>query len=222
MVNRLRRLRRFVLFSTLLLTIIIMPPSSLVVAADLCEPFEQIDITHGEVNGENDTITMDGIVFTRGTYFSKDGLTWGCKCMVVRCVQKCCGDEEALYDGICQKVTETADLNDFIRNNISLSRYSVVDVPVSCFNDDASVRFLVDPGYNKATTTTLFITNDVDIIKEVMRTEELCLDYFDDLESFGAIVCMEDPVPLVTYSIGTRCFFTQKIEVRREYKNSNL
>lgn len=96
-----------------------------------CNVTQSVDISDGERNSDDKSITKDGITYREEQYFENEGKTMGCICNVKACIKKCCPIGKYMTsEKQCveteKKITE--DILPLIGSR-DINTYAIIDVP---------------------------------------------------------------------------------------------
>lgn len=168
-------------------TILILVNFAVFILAEYpCDVTVSVDISDGERNTVDESITKDGVTYPVEQYFELEGKTMGCLCNLRSCIKKCC--PVGTYMSSDKECIETQEdfTQDLIKiTTVDVNTYSIINVPCN------GKSFILNP----------LVENEKIVIDEkgvlvwgepADEEEELesyCVDYIEDTDDVKVLVC---------------------------------
>ncbi|KAK9738692.1 Methuselah N-terminus [Popillia japonica] len=122
-----------------------------------------------------------------------------CLCNPETCVYKCCPMGEEIHNLTCQASTTTriSGLKEYIESHLMLSRHNIIHQKISCF-DAGMTRFIIKAKSNERPQQ-FIITPDISGLE--YELEYFCVDYFQEIDGFGGLICIDDQLDITGSNI---------------------
>lgn len=172
--------------STLSTILILVNLAVLILAKYPCDVTVSVDISDGERNEVDESITKDGVTYPKEQYFEYEGKTLGCLCNLRSCIKKCCPMGKYMSsDKECIETQEdfTQDLTKI--TSADVNTYSIINVPCN------SRSFILNP----LAENEKIVIDDKGVlvwgepVEEEEEFESYCVDYIEDTDDVKVLVC---------------------------------
>ncbi|GJQ83250.1 hypothetical protein Trydic_g8847 [Trypoxylus dichotomus] len=151
---------------------------------------------------ENSNVSYDNVdVFNKNVLSiseSEDELQ-KCLCNPERCVYKCCPIGEEIANLTCQSsaIPRITGLKGYVGSHLILNGFSIIHQNIDCF-DAGMTRFIIDPRSSYPMPERFIITEDISKLESELQ--RFCVDFFNELNVYAGLICVESNSDVVESS----------------------